>query len=53
MQPGTRIAIMSLYTAQAFRPSQALYPLLGTSSAFVVLMIVGFLMGGFAIMTTM
>lgn len=44
---------MSLYTAQALRPSQALYPLLGTSSASILLMLVGFLMGGFAIMTTM
>lgn len=41
---------MNPYNAQAHFPSQALYPLLGTSAAFVLLMLVGFLMGGFAIM---
>jgi uncharacterized membrane protein len=35
------------------RPTQALYPLLGTSSAFVLLMAVGFVTGGVAVMASM
>lgn len=44
---------MNPNNAQAHFPSQALYPLLGTSAAFVLLLIVGFLVGGFAMMMSM